>query len=140
LTNYFDAVMSPVVGQNEYAPANVDVPNRLFVRGRYMPTDRWLVLGLFDWRSGMPYSNVNEYLDFVGPRNSMRLPTYVRLETGLERRFKILKFQPWIGVRIRNALNAWLPTDVQSNLSSPLYGTFYNSEYRQFRLQVRFER
>ena len=54
-----------------------------------MPTPRWLLLGIFDWRSGLPYSVVNETLDFVGPRNSLRFPAYVRLEVGLERRFKI---------------------------------------------------
>jgi hypothetical protein len=33
-----------------------------------------------------------------------------------------------------------MPSDVQANLNSPAFGSFYNSEYRQFRLQVRFER
>ncbi len=140
LTNYFDTILWPVVGVNEYAPANTDVPNRLLARGRLMPTPRWLVLGIFDWRSGLPYSAVNDTLDFVGPRNSARFPAYLRLEVGLERRFKILKFQPWIGVRVWNALDSFLPTDVQSNLSSPAFGSFYNSEYRQFRIQIRFER
>jgi carboxypeptidase family protein/TonB-dependent receptor-like protein len=140
LTNYFDTILWPVVGANAYAPANTDVPNRLLARGRFMPTPRWLLLGTFDWRSGLPYSAVNETLDFVGARNSLRFPTYLRLETGVERRFKVLKFQPWIGVRVWNALNSFLPTDVQANLASPAFGSFYNSEYRQFRLQVRFER
>jgi hypothetical protein len=79
-------------------------------------------------------------LEFVGARNSLRFPTYARLELAIERRFKIFKFEPWIGLRAYNALNAFLPTDVQSNLASPAFGSFYNSEYRQFRLQVRFER
>jgi len=105
-----------------------------------MPTPRWLLLGIFDWRTGLPYSTVNETLDFVGPRNASRFPTYLRLETGIERRVKILKFQPWIGVRIWNSLSSFLPTDVQNNISSPAFGSFYNSEYRQFRIQLRFER
>jgi hypothetical protein len=29
---------------------------------------------------------------------------------------------------------------VQANLESPAFGSFYNSEYRQFRIHVRFER
>jgi hypothetical protein len=140
LTTYYDAVMAPVIGQNQYAPAPADVPNRFFARGRLMPTNRWLLLGIFDWRSGLPYSVVDQDLDFVGARNSYRFPTYLRLETGIERRFKILKFQPWIGVRIWNTLNSFLPTDVQANIASPAFGSFYNSEYRQFRIQVRFER
>ena len=105
-----------------------------------MPTPTWLLLGVFDWRSGLPYSRVNEALDFVGPRNDARFPTYARLELGIEHRFKILNRRPWIGVRAYNALNAFLPTDVQANVASPAFGSFYNSEYRQFRLQVRFER
>ena len=59
---------------------------------------------------------------------------------GIEHRIKIFGLQPWIGVRAYNAFDAFLPTDVQANLNSPLFGTYYNSEYRQFRLQFRFER
>jgi hypothetical protein len=140
LTNYMNAIMWPVVGANQYTIASTDVPNRLLARGRLMPTPRWLLLGTFDWHDGLPYSVVNDTLDYVGARDSLRYPTFVRLEVGLERRFKILKFQPWIGVRVWNALNHFNPTDVQNNLISPYFGGFYNSEYRQFRLQVRFER
>jgi len=140
LTNYFDTVLWPVVGANAYAPLATDAPNRLFARGRAMPSPRWLLLGIADWRSGLPYSAVNETLDFVGARNERRFPTYARLGLGVEPRFRNLKLEPWIGVRAYNALNAFLPTDVQANIGSPLFGSFYNSEYRQFRLQVRFER
>jgi hypothetical protein len=139
ITNYFDTLLWPIVGENQYAPSN-DVPHRLLVRGRAMPTSRWLLLGTFDWRSGLPYSAVNETLDFVGARNSLRFPSYMRTELGIEHRFHIFKLQPWIGVRADNALKAFLPTDVQANVASPAFGTFYNSEYRQFRIQVRFER
>ncbi len=105
-----------------------------------MPTKSWLLVGVLDWRTGLPYSVVNEALDFVGPRNDRRFPYYLRLELGVERRIRLLKFQPWVGVRVDNALNAFLPTDVQANISSPSFGSFYNSEYRQFRIQFRFER
>jgi Carboxypeptidase regulatory-like domain/TonB dependent receptor len=141
LTNYYDAVMWPIVGENAYAPLYGDVPHRLLVRGRVMPTPRWLLLGILDWRSGMPWSAVNEYLDFVGPRNELfRFPAYARTEVGIEHRFKIFKLQPWIGVRAYNAFAAFLPVDVQANVTSPFFGTYYNSEYRQLRLQFRFER
>ena len=140
LSNYFDAVLWPVIGQNQYANAYSDAPNRLLTRGRVFPTSRWLLLGTFDWRSGLPYSVVNDTLDFVGPRNQLRFPAYALLEAGVEHRFRIGRFEPWIGVRAYNALDAFLPSDVQSNLGSPMFGSFYNSPYRQFRLQVRFER
>jgi hypothetical protein len=139
-SSFFDTMMWPIVAPNAYAAAASDVPNRLLARGHLMPSPRWLLLGVFDWRSGLPYSIVDESLDFVGPRNIARFPAHARLELGVEHRFKIFKLQPWIGVRAYNALNTFLPTDVQANLGSASFGSFYNSEYRQFRLQFRFER
>src|SRR5207247_2086182 len=118
-------------GASACVPATAAFPHRLFARGRAMPTPQWLVVGILDWRSGLPYSVVNEALDFAGPRNDHRFPSYLRLELGLERRFKIFKYRPWIGVRADNALSSFLPTDVQSNIGSPAFGSFYNSEYRQ---------
>ena len=138
-TTYFDNVLTPVIGENGYGPARADAPHRFLVRGRALPLRDWLLAGVLDWRTGLPYSGVDEWLDFVGPRNDRRFPAYLRVDFGIEHRFKIRKYRPWIGVRADNALSAFLPSDVQANISSPAFGTFYNSEYRQFRIQVRFE-
>jgi len=139
-TMFFDTILAPVLGANAYAPARADAPHRLLARGRAMPFANWLFVGVLDWRTGLPYSVVDEAIDFVGPRNSERFPNYFRVDLGIEHRFKIGKYRPWIGVRADNALNSFLPSDVQANRSSPAFGDFYNSEYRQFRIQVRFER
>ena len=142
LTSFFDTVLAPVVGANAYAPLNTDVPHRLLVRGRLMPAPRWLLLGVLDWHTGLPYSIVNEMLDFVGPRNTLRFPNSARLELGVERRITlpVVKFQPWVGIRVTNILGSFLPTDVQANTNSPAFGTFYNSDSRGVRLQFRFEK
>ncbi|MGC4081411.1 MAG: hypothetical protein QM736_04670 [Vicinamibacterales bacterium] len=100
----------------------------------------WLLVGTLDWRSGLPYSVVDAALDFVGARNDHRFPAYVRVDAGIEHRFTFGKYRPWNGVRVDNALSSFLPADVQANIASPAFGTFYNSEYRQARIQVRFER
>ncbi|MGE3509492.1 MAG: TonB-dependent receptor [Vicinamibacterales bacterium] len=139
-TTYFDAIRWPVVAENAYAPARADVPHRMLLRSRVLPTPTWLLVAILDWRSGLPYSAVNESLDFVGPRQGYRFPRYLRTELGIEHRIRLGKLRPWVGVRVDNALQAWLPADVQANVTSPLYGTFYNSEYRQFRIQFRFQR
>jgi hypothetical protein len=139
LTTYYDNVLSPVVGETGYGRARTDVPHRFLARGRATPVRDWLLVGVLDWRTGLPYSVVDEWLDFVGPRNDRRFPNYVRVDFGVEHRFKFGKYRPWIGVRADNALSSFLPMDVQANRSSPAFGTFYNAEYRQFRIQVRFE-
>jgi len=140
LSNYYDTIMWPVFGQNAYAASPSDAPNRMLARARFTPWPKWLVVGIADWRSGLPYSVTNDTLDFVGLRNVLRFPTYFRLEAGIERHIKLLKFQPWLGVRVWNALDSFLPVDVQSNLGSPNFGKFYNSEYPQIRIVLRFER
>jgi Carboxypeptidase regulatory-like domain/TonB dependent receptor len=140
LSNYFDTIMWPVLGRNAYAPSPADAPNRVLARGRFTPWPKWQVIGVVDWRSGLPYSITDDALEFVGARNVQRFPTYFRLEAGLERKVKILRFNPWVGVRVWNALDSFLPTDVQSNLGSPNFGRFYNSEYPQIRIIMRFDR
>jgi len=140
LSNYYDTIMWPVFGQNAYAASPSDAPNRMLARARFTPWPKWLVVGIADWRSGLPYSVTNDTLDFVGLCNVLRFPTYFRLEAGIERHIKLLKFQPWLGVRVWNALDSFLPVDVQSNLGSPNFGKFYNSEYPQIRIVLRFER
>jgi hypothetical protein len=140
LTGSFDSVLAPIIGDNAYTALNTDVPHRLFVRGRVIPRAKWLVLGIFDWHTGVPYSVVNEMLDFVGPRNELRFPNYCRLEMGVERRIKVLRFQPWLGVRLSNILGQSLPEEVQNNTGSPYFGGFYNSEPRRIRVTMRFER
>jgi hypothetical protein len=138
--NYFDAMLWPVVPPHSYGRLPTDVPHRFLARGRLLPAATWLINAVADWRSGLPYSLLDEFLDYVGPRNAERMPNYLRVDLGLEHRFKIFKLQPWIGVRAYNAFNAFLPADVQANISSPAFGSFYNSQFRQYRLQVRFER
>jgi len=109
----------------------------LLVRGHVMPTHKWMLTGSFDWRSGLPYSVTNEDLDFIGPRNERRFPVYARTELGMDRQITLGRAHPWVGIRAANAFGAFLPEDVQSNISSPDFGTFYNSEYRQIRIHVR---
>jgi hypothetical protein len=138
LLNFLDDVVQPVIGEDAYAPAMADAPNRLLLRGRTRLTSGWQVLGTIDWRSGLPYSVVDEDLEFVGARNALRFPTYFRVDAGFERRLSFARLHPWMGVRVSNALNSFLPADVQANLSSPAFGSFYNSVWREYRIGFRF--
>jgi hypothetical protein len=138
LLNFVDIVVQPVIGVNAHALAAADAPNRLLLRGRTMVMGGFQLLGTVDWRSGLPYSVVDEDLEFVGARNVLRFPTYFRVDAGFERQLTIAGRHPWMGVRVSNALNSFLPSDVQANIDSPLFGSFYNSVYREYRLAFRF--
>ncbi len=116
-TDFYGAVLSPVVGENAYGPTAADVPHRFFVRGRIMPTSRWLVLGTADWRTGCrTRSSTTRSISSAPATSATASRLTVRTQIGVERRIKILKWDPWIGVRVDNPINAFLPTDVQNNI------------------------
>ena len=139
-TAFFDNIRWPIIGRDEYAPTANHVPNRLVAHTRTIFANRVLVSSILEVHTGFPYSVVNDMLDWVGPRNSvMHFPTVALLDLDIEHRFTFIKGKPWIGLRAYNALNRFTPIEVQNNLSSPLFGAFYNSFGRQLRLQVRLE-
>jgi len=121
-----------VVRPNEYAPLPFDAPQRFLLSGTiYAPRDIQIT-PLFEIRSGFPFSAVNERLDFVGARNlTGRFPRYLSLDLQVTKGFQI----PFIfkdkrlrvGVALFNLTNHFNPRDVQTNLTSPNYGKFYNS-------------
>lgn len=121
-----------VVRPNEYAPLPFDAPHRFLLSGIYYAPRDIQIAPLFEIRSGFPYSNVNERLDYVGAANRAgRFPLYLSLDLQVTKGFQI----PFIfkdkrirvGVALFNLTNHFNPRDVQNNIASPNYGKFYNS-------------
>ena len=121
-----------VVRPNEYAPLPFDAPHRFLLSGIYYVPHDIQFAPLFEIRSGFPYSNVNERLDYVGAANRAgRFPLYMSLDLQVTKGFQI----PFIfkdkrirvGVALFNLTNHFNPRDVQNNIASPNYGQFYNS-------------
>ena len=82
---------------------------------------------LFEWRTGFPWSAVDEFQDFVGARNRAgRLPSVKSLDFTLARPWRVLKYRFVGGIKIYNAFDAGNERDVQNNIASPDYGRFYN--------------
>ena len=121
-----------VVRPNEYGRLPFDAPHRILLTGTiYAPRDIQIA-PLFELRSGFPFSNFNERLDFVGARNQAgNFPTYISLDLQVTKGFKIpIIFKDKrirVGVALFNLTNHFNPRDVQTNIASPNYGKFYNS-------------
>ena len=137
---YFGAERNPVVSANEFGPTPSDVPNRLVGRFRVRLPHNWTVVAFGEIRNGFPFTAVNEIQDVVGLRNRAgRFPTVALVDMAVEHKFKLGKWSPWIGVKLLNAFDGWAPLDVQRNIASPNYGTFYNPIPRQIRLTLRID-
>ncbi|HEV2837320.1 MAG TPA: hypothetical protein VGW58_18515, partial [Pyrinomonadaceae bacterium] len=140
---YFGNQKHAVIRPDEYGKQPYDVPNRLLFWGEFaLPWDV-VATPVVDWRSGFPFSLVNEQQDFVGARNEggrfPQLFTFDLLVTkGLTIPFRGKKYKGRAGMTIFNITNHWNPRDVQNNLDSAQFGTFFNSADRGVRLKFEF--
>lgn len=140
---YFGNLRDPVIRPNEFGKQQFDAPNRLLFWGDFGLRYDIVATPVLEWRSGFPFSLLDGDQNFVGPRNDggrfPRLMTFDLLVTkGIKIPFRGKKYKGRVGVTIFNITNHWNPRDVQNNLASPQFGTFYNSPDRSFRTKFEF--
>ncbi len=135
---FLNLTANPIVRPDAYGPTDTDAPDRFVARARIKLPHYWMIEAAGEVRTGYPYSAVNEQLEFVGVRNSLRFPVRRTLDASIEHRFRIGRLRPWLGFVVINAFNTFSPEDVQRNVASPSFGTFYSSPVRQVRFTVHF--
>jgi hypothetical protein len=124
---FFGNFRNPIIRPNENSLSSTDAPNRIIVRGTIGLPGKWVFVPLYEWRTGFPWSAVDEFQDFVGERNrSGRLPSISSLDFTLARPLRFKKYRFTGGIKIYNAFNSGNERDVQANITSPDYGKFYN--------------
>jgi hypothetical protein len=151
--SYFGNVRNPVIRPNENSLQPFDAPNRLLFWGDIGLPYQVTATPVVDWRTGFPFSLVDEDQDFVGARNrGGRFPNFFSLDLQVTKylrvpvpnwnvipaQFRGKKYGGRVGIKLFNITNHWNPRDVQSNVDSPDFGTFYNSVGRSIRLKFEF--
>lgn len=117
----------PIIRANEHNLTSTDVRHRLLLRGTIGLPGTWDFAPVLELRSGFPWSATNEFLDFVGPRSrSGRLPAVRTLDFSVARPWRFKKYRFRAGIRVYNLLGASAYRDIQTNTTSPFYGTAYN--------------
>ncbi len=128
LDTFVGNVRKPIIRADEYGTTPTDVPNRVLLRGEVPLSRKWSISPLVEIRNGFPFSLIDENQDFVGPRNAGgRFPTLYMIDLGVNRLITIRNRETWIGIRVYHLLNTFAPRDVQNNIDSPAFGSFYNS-------------
>lgn len=140
---YFGNLKHAVIRPDEYGKQPFDAPNRLLFWGDFALPHDVVISPVVDWHTGFPFSVINEQQDFVGPRNERgRFPTLMTLDLlvmkGLKIRFRGKEYKGRAGFTIFNITNHWNPRDVQNNIASGQFGTFFNSPDRSVRLKFEF--
>lgn len=130
LNNYdqfYGNLRNPLVRANERNLSPTDVPHRVLIRGTIGLPGQWDFAPVIELRSGFPYSAVDEFQDFVGPRNRAgRLPAVHTVDFSLSRPWRFKKWRFRAGLRVYNIFGADAFRDVQSNVTSPDFGRFFN--------------
>jgi hypothetical protein len=135
LSDTFIPFQIPVIRPNVYGVQPSDIPNRLLVWGFvHLPFWSLVFSPVADMHSGFPYSNLDDFQNYVGVPNSLRFPTYFSLDVKVYRDFPIhipFKERPKgkerkirVGVYSLDVTNRQNPHDVFSIAGSPLYGQF----------------
>jgi Carboxypeptidase regulatory-like domain/TonB dependent receptor-like, beta-barrel len=104
---FFGNFRNPIIRPDENSLNPTDVPNRLIVRGTIGLPGKWVLSPLYEWRTGFPWSAVNEFQDFVGERNrSGRLPTVSSLDFTLVRPVHFRKYHFTAGIKVYNVFDS----------------------------------
>ena len=138
LGSVFGAVPAALIQPNEIAPLAFDAPHRVVVWADFgLPFDL-RVSPVVEVRQGFPYSVENELRKIVGARNrGGRFPAHHTVDFQVTKRFSLTvrgkKRNVRLGFRMFNLMNSFNPQDVQSNIASPYFGTFYRGVKRRIR-------
>jgi hypothetical protein len=124
---YYGNLRNPIIRANEHDLSPTDVRHRLLLRGNIGIGGDWDFAPVLELRSGFPWSAVDEFQDFVGPRNRAgRLPAVRTLDFTIARPWKVMKYRFRAGIKVYNIFGAAAERDIQNNIASPSFGQAFN--------------
>ncbi|MFZ0429390.1 MAG: TonB-dependent receptor [Acidobacteriota bacterium] len=131
---------NPVFGPQGAGPLAWDSPNRLQCWGwRPLPRFRGFLLAYaLEWRTGFPFSYVDEQQDLVGPPNAHRFPAYFSVSVHLEKRVKVFGYQWALRAGVNNLTDRANGTYIDNNIDSPDFLALGGVQGRSFTGRIRF--
>jgi hypothetical protein len=127
----------PVIEPNGRGRLPFDAPNRFLFWGTVNAPLKLTLMPVLDIHTGFPYSLVDQYRDFIGPRSSERFRRFNSLDMQVTRPIKLpiphKDMKARVGVSVFNVFNHFNPRDVQNDVDSDRFGATFNSVGRTFR-------
>ncbi len=143
-----DQALDPVLGAlyfaaQQGAPLSWDAPNRVLSWGN-VPTRIWGIdfAYFFEYRTGYPFSVVNQQQFLIGAPNSMRFPDYASLNLSIEKKFRFRKYLFAARGSVINLTDRQNANVVVNNIDAvgvtPSFLSFYGGQGRAFTGRLRF--
>jgi outer membrane receptor protein involved in Fe transport len=123
-----------VIQPNDRGRLPFDAPNRFLAWAEIAAPWKLTISPVVDIHTGFPYSTINQYREFVGPRNDARFPRFVSTDLQVLRRIRlpIKDKHAKVGFGVFNLFNRANYRDVQNNFDSDRSGQFFNGVGRTF--------
>ncbi len=133
-----DQISDPLFTSINRGPLGWDTPNRMLSYG-WLPVRPTLDFAYtMEWRTGYPFSVVNQQQNVVGAPNSRRFPDFFDLGTYLEKRFDLFRMHWALRGGFDNVTNHRNPSIVDNNIDSPGFLRFRQFDHRSFVARIRF--
>ncbi len=119
-------------------PLAWDAPNRLLSDG-WAPAPIWhlLVSYFFEYRTGFPFTVINQQQQLVGPPNRQRFPDYLSLNLGLEKRFHFRGHEWAARLSAINITGHRNPNTVVNNIDAPNFLALAGGQGRALSARLR---
>lgn len=118
---------APVVEPDMRGPLAADAPHRMLAWGTLSLPRAVIFSPTMEWRSGFPYSTVDERRRLVGPANGSRFPPFFTLDLVAYKKVTVHRLPVNAGVQLFNITAHDNPRDVKPVVGASRVGTFTNS-------------
>jgi hypothetical protein len=127
-----------MLARQQAGPLLWDAPHRIVSSG-WTPIPLWglLLSEFFEYRTGFPFSVLNEQQQLIGAPNRLRFPNYISLNLGLEKRFQFRGHEWAVRVTGVNITGHHNPDTVVNNIDAPNYLNFAGGQRRAFTVRLR---
>lgn len=119
-------------------PMEWDAPQRLISWGWLPLVKKFDFAYALEWRSGYPFSLINQTQQLVGAPNTRRFPNYFALNLHVERRFPLLGLNWAARVGFNNITNRQNASEINNNLDSAQFLRLGGIQGRTLNARLRF--
>lgn len=132
-SNYLSSFPIAVILPDRYASLPGDIPNRILAWGIFSLPGKTKVMPKAEYRTGFPYSPLDEFQTYVGNPNEKRYPRFLSLDMRVSKDFKINdKYSVRFSVTGANLSNHFNPVSVHANTGDLSYGVFFGQYRRRY--------
>jgi hypothetical protein len=131
--DYLGSFPMPIVHVNQIADLPGDLPNRFLLWGAVKLPAGFRIAPLFEYRTGFPYSALNDLQHYVGVPNSYRFPNFLSVDARFSKDIKVSpKYTVRLSVSTYNLTDHFNPEAVHWNVDDPAYGLFFGQRGRRY--------